>query len=246
MSMYDLIPDELYENLPDEPHDKFVLLANAARSNLARLIDDTDSSDFVEELRSQFISTVSSIADALGIAGLPALADDLADYRQYQTFQVYLSGVIAKVRLQGQLVSRPYSVNLGRINRARIHQEIEQLRFSIDHSDLPDKKKTALLAKLTELEAELTKQRLSFAKLMAISAAIMSVVGGSATALANGPEAAQTVMRILAYIGEDKEREDAERLRLLPPPAPALPDLAKAEPAKVGWGGDDLDDDIPF
>jgi hypothetical protein len=245
MSSYELVPEELFERLPQDPHDKFVMIVREAQANLARLLDETNSSDFVEELRSQFISTISSVAEALGIVGLPELAADLADYRQYQTFQVHLAGVVAKVRLQGQLVARPHSVELGRINRARIQQEIDHLRAIIESSELPENKKAALRDKLIELEEELGKQRLSFARTMAIAAAIMGALGGGATALANAPKAAETVTRIIAYIGEDKEKEEEERLRLAPPPK-ALPNYAPSPPPTSSWASADLDDDIPF
>ncbi|MEG3087728.1 hypothetical protein [Sphingomonas sp. PB4P5] len=246
MSEYDLIPEEPYDNLPQEPNDQFAVLVRIAQRNLGRLLDNSNSNDFSVEIRSQFISIVSGIADALGIEGLPPIGKDLADYNQYQMFQVYLAGLVAKVRLQGQLVARPLSVELGRVTKAKIQQQIDQLRRSIDDSDLDDTKKAALSDKLDDLQAELDKKRLSFARTMAIAASIMTIVGGGTAALANGPKAAETVMDIIRLVGEDKEKEEQERLRLLPPPK-ALPDysVAAVEPGRSSFV-DDLDDDVPF
>ena len=100
--------------------------------------------------------------------------------------------------------------------------------------------------KLEELETELTKQRLSFARTMAIAASIMTIVGGGTAALANSPKAAETIMMIIRLVGDDKEKEEQERLRLAPPPK-ALPDFSKpsANPT-FGEFADDLDDDVPF
>lgn len=247
MSSYDLISDDFYENLPQDPHDQFVVLVREAQANLVRLLDDGDSRDFADELRSQFVTTISGTAEALGIDGLPALSDDLSDYRYYKTFQAVLAGLVARVRLQGQLVARPHSVELGRKNRARIQQEIDQLRASISGSDLPEKKKAALLEKLDELEEELSKRRLSFARTMAIAASIMTVIGGGTAALANSPKAAEAISRIIAYIGEDKAVEEENRLRLMPPAKPkALPNYAPAPSDSWGTFGDGLDEDIPF
>lgn len=246
MSEYDLIPEEVYANLPQDPNDKFAVLVRIAQTNLARLLDQSSSNDFSTEIRSQFISIIGGIADALGIEGLPAIGNDLADYDKYQMFQVYLAGVVAKVRLQGQLVARPFSVELGRVTKARIQQEIEQLRRSIDESDLSEEKKAALREKLDELETELSKQRLSFARTMAIAASIMTIVGGGAAALANAPKAAETVMAIIRLVGEDKDKEDQERLRLQPPPK-ALPDYTEpfARPENSSFDVA-FDDDVPF
>lgn len=245
MSEYDLIPEEAYGDLPQDDHDKFVVLVRIAQTNLARLLDQTNSSDFASEIRSQFISIISGIAEALGIEGLPKIDDNIADYEKYQMFQVYLAGVVAKVRLQSNLVAKPHSVELGRVTRARIQQEIDQLRHSIESSDLPEKKKAALRDKLDELETELTKKRLSFARTMAIAASIMTIVGGGTAALANAPEAKETVMAIIRLIGEDKAKEEEERLRISPPPK-ALPDHTKSQSRPQPAFDSDLDDDVPF
>ena len=74
MSEYDLIPEEAYENLPQEANDKFAVLVRIAQTNVARLLDQSGSNDFSDEIRSQFISIISGIAEALGIEGLPAMA----------------------------------------------------------------------------------------------------------------------------------------------------------------------------
>lgn len=246
MSEYDLIPEETYDSLPQEPNDKFAVLVRIAQTNLARLLDQSNSNDFSTEIRSQFISIIGGIADALGIEGLPAIGNDLADYGQYQVFQVFLAGVVAKVRLQSQLVARPFSVELGRVTKAKIQQEIAQLRRSIDESDLSDAKKSALYDKLDDLETELEKKRLSFARTMAIAASIMTIMGGGTAALANAPKAAETLMTIIRLVGDDKEKEEQERLRLMPPPK-ALPDFTKTTVAAApSTFADDLDDDVPF
>jgi molybdopterin converting factor small subunit len=245
MSEYDLIPEEAYENLPQDANDQFAVLVRVAQTNLARLLDTSSSNDFSSEIRSQFISIISGIAEALGIEGLPRVDSNLADYDKYQMFQVYLAGVVARVRLQGHVVKKPYSVELGRVTRARIQQEIDQLRYFIDQSDLSEKKKSALKDKLDELEEELAKKRLSFARTMAITAAIMASLGGGTTALAKGPEAKETLLSIIRWIGEDKEKEEEERLRLAPPPK-ALPDLTTSAVRPQPAFDSDLDDDVPF
>lgn len=116
----------------------------------------------------------------------------------------------------------------------------------MEDSDLPDKKKSALRDKLDELEEELAKQRLSFARTMAIAASIMTCLGGGAAFVAKLPEAGQSIIKIIQWVGEDKEKEESERLRLMPPPK-ALPDLsARKQVAGAGFGFDEFDDNVPF
>jgi hypothetical protein len=245
MSEYDLIPENTYDSLPQDDHEKFVILVREAQANLARLLDQQASNEFADEIRSQFVSTIIGIAETLGVMGLPDISDDISNYKKYQMFQVYLAGVVAKVRLQSQLVSRPFSVQLGRVTRAKIQQEIDQLRHSIGDSVLPETKRKALLDKLDELEIELSLQRVSFARTMAIAASIMTIVGGGTATLANFPKAAETIVGIIRLIGEDKANEEAERLRLMPPPK-ALPDYTKSKASRPSAFDSDLDDDVPF
>jgi hypothetical protein len=120
------------------------------------------------------------------------------------------------------------------------------LRFSFSESDLPEKKRSALREKLDDLDEELGKKRLSFARTMAIAASIMTIVGGGAAALANAPKATEMVMTIVRLISEDKEKEEQERLRLLPP-VKALPDYSRPQGKDSPAGFDDSsDDDVPF
>lgn len=246
---YELIPEEIYDRLPEEPAEKFAVLARTAQASIARLIDiENSSGDFTAEVRTQFVETMRAAGDALGIEGLPTESDtyNLSPYEEYRFFSTRLSAIVTKVRLQSQLLSRPYSVQLGRITKAKIRQEAEQLRVYISESDLPEKKKKLVERHIDQLLSELDKQRLSFGQVTAITAAISATIASGVTAISRAPEAYQVVTNILASIGDDKIKEDAERERLAPPPK-ALPAPSPAA-AKSGFNGfgDDLDDDVPF
>lgn len=246
MSTYDLIPDEIYDTLPDEDVDRFVILVRTAQANLQRMLDDSNSSDFSDELRNQFVATIQGCAEALGVEGLGDLSP-ATRYSDYSQFQVRLAGIVARTRLRGNLLSKPHSVELGNVTRAKIRQEVEQLRVYITQSDLTAKKQTALHDKLDELLGELDHRRLSFARTMAIAASIMGTVGGTAGAIAAAPKIPVGVSYILSLVGQDKEKEEAERERLAPPPLAITG--PKDQPAqKFDFGGsfgDELDD-VPF
>lgn len=243
MSSYDLIPEEVYENLPEEAADKFVILVSTAQANLQRMLDDSNSNDFAGELRSQFMAIIQGTADALGIEGLAAETPSM-DYSDYNRFQIIVTGIVAKVRLLRRSLSMPDSVELGRVTKAKIQLEVDQLRTYIAALDVTDAKKQAMNDKLDDLLHELSKQRLSFARVMAVAASIMGVVGGSAGAIAAAPKIPAGISFIISLIGQDKEIEDRERARLSPPQLK----IEQKTPARVERGdfGDDLDDDVPF
>lgn len=239
MSSYDLIPDEAYDNLPEEDSAKFVTLVRIAQGNLQRLMDASNAREFDDELRSQFMAIIGGIAKALKIEGLEQ-ENASFEYPDYTRFQVKLAGIVAMVRLQGDLISHPHSVELERVTKGKIRQEIEQLRVYIGDADLSSLKRQALNDKLDEFIAELDKRRLSFARTMAIAASIMGVLGGSSAALANAPKIPAGINFIISLIGIDKDHEDAERLRLAPPP------LLIESKGSITNSSDLLDDDVPF
>ncbi|EZP57280.1 hypothetical protein [Sphingomonas sp. RIT328] len=250
MSAYDLIPEETYANLPEEDADKFVTLVRTAQSNLQRMLDDSNARDFSDELRSQFMATIQGIAEALGVTGLSEIRPTI-EYGDYTRFQVILAGIVAKTRLRSDVLAKPHSVALGRVTRAKIRQEVEQLRTYVDEADLTPAKRAALNDKLDELLAELEHRRLSFAKTMAIAASIMGTIGGTAGAIAASPKIPAGISFIISLVGQDKEQEDAEIARLAPPPL-AIAAPKQAPSSTGGYGGgygfshEDLDDDVPF
>lgn len=243
MSSYDLIPEEVYANLPEEAADKFVILVRTAQANLQRMLDDTNSGDFAGELRSQFMAIIQGTASALGIKGLENEIPSM-DYNSYNRFQVMVTGIVARVRLLENSLSMPDSVELGRVTKAKIQQEVDQLRIYIAALDITDAKKQAMNDKLDDLLHELSKRRLSFARVMAVAASIMGVVGGSAGAIAAAPKIPSGVSYIIALVGQDKEIEDQERARLSPPPLRI--EQKASTPVQGGGFADDLDDDVPF
>lgn len=266
MSEYDLIPIEAYEDLPPDPKDQFTKLVGVARANLTRLMDSSDSGEFAVELRSQFTFLISSIADALGVDGLPPVDPVKLDYEAYNTFQIYLSGVVARMHLGGKMLARPQSVQLGVRNKARIQQQLNTLRRYIEESHLPDEKKKALREKVEKLQKELDKERVGFGRVMEVMAAVGPYILGAPGFVAAFPDAQEVVMSVISLIGQDKEAEEAERLRLAPPPRQlthnpstteqtnnstwttaltSTPSVIKADDAVSQWPPLD-DDDIPF
>lgn len=138
----------------------------------------------------------------------------------------------------------PDSVELGRVTKAKIQQEVDQLRTYIAALDVPDAKKQVMNDKLDDLLYELSKRRLSFARVMAVAASIMGVVGGSAGAIAAAPKIPSGISFIISLIGQDKEIEDQERARLSPPHL-RIEHRASTPVVRSGFS-DDFEDDLPF
>ncbi|HEX8654874.1 MAG TPA: hypothetical protein VF693_06605 [Allosphingosinicella sp.] len=221
MVTYDFIPEELYEHLPEDRTEQFWMLFEAATLRFNE-VSASMSGDPLHLSKIRYMSQIDVIAHELGIGSLPVPTGPPVTDNEWNSFQSALTAIRTRFRLRKARISGEFSVFLGRATKFRIEQEIERLRDLITKANLPDKKKKALYKKLDELLGELHRQRLSFAKLASIAAAIAGVLGGSSTALANGPEAIEMIGRILQWVGEEKAAEDEEQLALAAPPK-ALP-----------------------
>ncbi len=235
---YDLITDEDIENLPEEPHERFVALDTICRRSLSRLISNESQVSFDNFARIQYMSYIAAAAEELGVQGIfyPKLMNPIEGFEE---FVREVGAASMRIRLKSKS-SKLYSVELSNITKARIEQEIGKLREIINNSDLSETKKEALLIKLGELSSHLyEKRRISLAKTMTILMFVSSGLMMTTSFLADAPQAMTT---ITSLIGADKEAEDAENRRLsgkvelkaLPAPTPS----AIADNSSV--------DDIPF
>ncbi|WP_024352252.1 hypothetical protein [Aurantimonas coralicida] len=232
---YDLISEDDYATLPDDPELKFVAVEAVCRRNMNRLIDQDTQVEFDHLVRAQYMTIVAAAAEELGIARVefPDYADEPAT--EFNRFLRATSAAVARIRLKSGGRNDPLSVRLATVTRGKIEREIQRLRNMIDESDLPKARKAALQGKLDDLSSELRNQRVGFGKTLAILAHVGALMVGTVAVFADAPDAIATITKLL---GDDKIAEDAEAQRLgAPPVQQALPAPAKRQ---------ELDDEIPF
>jgi hypothetical protein len=265
--MDELISAEELEKLPEDDDRAFVTAESICRRNVLTAIrqDQTERGEYAEEMRLQYIATISALAEQFGVHGL-AYPDVQNAYQAYADFSRAAQAEAAKIIARNRRSRHAFSVELSSKTRARIEQQIANLRRAIDESELPGRRKTALHGKLDELVAELrNNRRISFGKAMAVLAVVAASAGNLGGAVAGVAEAPLALNNIIHLIGIDKEAEEAEIARLgvparaLPAPRPAT----SATPTRGGapitptlrrdggasWdapSGTDLDDEIPF
>jgi hypothetical protein len=225
MSTHDFLPDDVFHDLPSDPGEKFLALYDIATERYKKEIEGKRE-ETKDSITIAYMAQISVIARELGLGTIPRAMTSPVIEGEWQNFRSAISAIKTKHRLRASATIDSSSVSLGRVTKFRIEQEIERLRQLISDADLPEKKKKSLYSKLDELVEELHRQRLSFAKLAAVAAAIAGVLGGSTATLANGPEAIEVIGRILHWVGEEKAAEDEEQLLLSGPPK-ALPPPAE-------------------
>ena len=267
----ELISAEELDNLPEDDDRAFVAAELICRRNVLRVVqqDDSERGDWADEMRLQYMTTVAALADQFNIPDLifPADAHN-STYRAYADFARVTQAAVARIVARNRKSRNSTSVQLSATGRARIEQEISNLRRAIGKSNLPDARKNALHSKLDELAAELrNSRRVNFARAMAILVNVAAGVGYLGGAISGVAEVPAALANVLHWIGEDKAAEEAEIARLGGPPAPkAIPGPAtrtlrpNSLPPPVGpwtrraasqpsWNvpkTSELDDEIPF
>jgi hypothetical protein len=246
--MPDLIKSEDYENLPEDPEDCFLALEAICRANLLLSISSEDvSPDYVQEIQRNYMFVIASAADQLGIVGLAVIHGPGTWSEIYRRFSLQVQAAITRLNLRRRTTSKLLSVALEPNTKTKIRHHIGRIRESLDTIEEKDGRKSRLVVRLAQFEAELDKQRLSFAGVGSFMCQTILLLGAVASFGSDVPaavrHAAQAADSIMRLIGEDKETEERAQRRLAPP-APALP--APPSAAARPTGVRPPEDDIPF
>jgi hypothetical protein len=239
---FELISEADYERLPSDPYQKFAALEEICRRNMLEVISHETGDDFDALVRTSYMTIVSEVADELGIEGIRYIDNPDQNLQQdVQEFIRRVSGVVARIRLRKYSGRDGFSVRLANKTKGIIENEVSKLRDVIAKSELAEDKKRKLLGKIEEFRTELHKERLGYNSTLATLALIAAGLGGTTSFLADAPNAVSTIIQL---IGQDKEREDAEILRLEGPPRTRL--LTSQSTSVTTRFSRDLDEDIPF
>lgn len=240
---YELISAGEYENLPEDSDNMFVELEGICRRNMTQMIDRDSAAEMDHVIRMQYMTTVASAAAELGIEGLQYPNNVSFSIDDFPEFLLRASGVVTRIRLRSTRKNREYSVKLAVRTKGLIELQVRKLRDAIEKSEFSEDKKKKLYEKLDELMTEVNSgSRLSFAKTMGILACLGVAVASGTSFLADAPQALAT---ITSLIGQDKDLEDQERLRIEGPrPVKSLPSPQTESPELSQFA--ELDDEIPF
>jgi hypothetical protein len=242
---FELITAADYEHLPSDPYQKFAAIEEICRRNMLEVISQETSQDFDSLVRTSYMTIVSEVADELGIPGIRYIDNYDSVGLDVQEFIRIVTGVVARIRLRNSTGRDGFSVRLASRTKGLIEVEVTKLREAVSDSDIEDGKKRKLLAKIEDFRTELHKERLGYAAAFSALAIIAAGVGGTTSFLANAPDAHTTVTKIIEMVGQDKEKEESEALRL---DGPSKPKLITGKTQRVNSGSisHDFDDDIPF
>ncbi|WFU47728.1 hypothetical protein [Sinorhizobium terangae] len=241
---YELITEQDYDALPEEPALKFVALEAICRRNMNQFISEQTPATFDRMIEMQYMSVVSAAAEELGIGGLsyPSHLDE--PYTAFNDFLLEAAAAVTRIRLRNSS-SKAGSVRLSQRSRAKIELQLRRLEQLIEEAEMSEGRRKALLQRIDQFRHELDQTRLSFGKAMALLAAVSLGITSGTSFLADAPEAIAT---ITSLIGADKEAEDQEAKRLGATPVPKALPAPDAQRANEGDRSNYelTDDDIPF
>jgi hypothetical protein len=249
---FELISSEEFDNLPEDDAQCFVEFEAICRRNMTRMINSDTSSAFDRSVQAQYVAAVSSVAVECGLTHLahPPMIENSGDFfERFSQFGLAVQGEVARIRIRGRRSRGSLSVQLTDNTRAKIQHYVSRLRETIDASDLPAVRKSALRDKLDELVDELEKRRLNLGKAMLILSVVLTGLGGMANTTTIAAEGSAAVTQIMTLIGADKESEEVALSRMAPPPKALPAPVASQKQAAPNWelpSASDLDDEIPF
>ncbi|WP_289035595.1 hypothetical protein [uncultured Roseibium sp.] len=226
-----------FEKLPSDPTRRFILLEQHCRRELMSVLSNESPDEVNSFIRTQYMSIVASLADELNINEIVYIDEFNSIEKDFQEFMRITSGVIARLRLRTISSKDQFSVRISNRSRGIIEDKIDKIRKAINDSDLSTSKKKRLLGKLEAFRTELHRDRMRFANALGALSIVAAGIVGTASLLADAPDAIETIFRL---VGEEKEKEDAEVMRLEGPKDPLL--LEKS----TGPQSSSNDDEIPF
>lgn len=243
-----LITQAEIEALSPDPRERFVGIEEICRKRYEETVSGEDVSwNYVQEVRLQYMGGVIGAAKYYGIEPINKIVvpkksdwndsayEDFVNELHFYTMQLALEAADRNSRL---------AIVLQGSTRERLSTLTSALRDQIRKLDLPPARIDHLLQKVDQFEHELTKPRLSFIAVAALTIYITGAIadlGGSAQTVRG---AMNLIQEAVGTAKEEQDKEIAGRLgtfemRKLEPPRP--PEVSAASNKEY-----DLNDDIPF
>jgi hypothetical protein len=230
----------IYERLPEDPEEAFLVLEWRFRREADDRIRNAEKGDDTRVYQVDYIAQVLATIDALNLESkfgttIPSIEN--VDYATYTNFskEVKHYRTILEIR-RGRRV-QGYSVQFDTATKVRVQHHLEQLRGIFDSLEVEQDKRESLLDKLNKLQQEVDRERTRFDIYAALVVEAAGVVGDAIEK--------SKVLDLLNAIGRVMwNTKDAQAKRLPVPTAPKR--IEPPRPSKPAPKKGDLDDEIPF
>lgn len=233
-----------YDDLPADDGEAFAKLEAISRERLHAVERDRDGDIPFEDML-RYMNEITALADQFEVSDISYDAQPEGHYsHEFARFTRAVDYRLAQIRVRRSRRNQRDSVAITGAAREKIQHYLERLKEEVSGANIPDKRKKALLERIAEFEAELTKRRVNLAAIMTVIALVSSVVHDNVETLIDSPK---IINSISTLIGAAKIEEEEATPRLpKPEPFKAIPDL-RSKPVQVAnsFAADD-EDDVPF
>jgi hypothetical protein len=230
-----------FDDLPDDPEVAFVRLYERYRFDFQENLED--NSKDIRAHYADFMNSIIGIAEGLGIDGFGewAVPDEWDEiYPVFTGFDRAVKRYVMKIKVAKSRVTKVYSVHLTDEEKERIHSLSAKIREIVTASDLEERKRNSLFAKLAAFEADVDRSRTRFDNAMLMSLAVMSAVDKGLQSL----NPLNELLRRIHDVMSKAKDKDPEQNQL---PAPSEQKKLEAPQKKIdGPTSTDMDDEIPF
>lgn len=219
-----LIDDDVWSDLPEDPNEAFVFLAERARANLEAILNgnaERAGRHSPNTWRRQFVHEVYAAGQVFQIDGLLSPATAEQSEGNLDSFNATLARVLTREKLQIREKLRTDTAALSFETKTTIRSSLESLRDQVNRSNLSDEIKQGLHRKIDAVEQELDRKRSSLRPLWLLAGAIAAATPGAIGAAADLPGAYETVQSAISLAHGEKQAEEQAKGRYLPPKLPA-------------------------
>jgi len=216
--MFQILEEQDFVDLPDDPAHKWLALERCARSRLNRELT-VESRYSRQWLLAQYVNVVAQLAEQFGIEDIPLYNEGITEI-QFANFELKVSRAQARI-----WSSNPANYPLGRIKlpedtKTKILRLSSEIELQINSLNEGEKRRVQLHARLEEFRREVNQPRTNIGQALSSLAQVSTIVALSTATIAQADEAYANILRLFgaAYAeanGTEIQLIEHEKIKLL-------------------------------
>jgi hypothetical protein len=226
-----------FSELPDDQEEAFLVLEDRYRQECELALNNAHEHENVSIYYTDYIAQVLGAAEELGLVeaafGTNEVPDiEHVDFQAYQNFSKRVKHYRTRLEIRHGRRVQGHSVRFDASTKAKLHHLLEQVQEIFQRIEVKEAKREALLSRLSDLNAEIDRNRTRFDAYAALAIEVADVTGD----VVERSKVLEVLNAVARLFGTAKKEEGARRL-----PSPSKPkQIEHRKQAQIE------DDDIPF
>lgn len=232
----------VYDDLPDDPEQAFIVLEEHFRDRLDRQLQNANEQDNTSVFYTEYIGRVLAAIEELDLSAafrqvVPRIEE--VDYSTYLNFNKDVEHYKTSLRIRHARRAKGFSIKFDEATKQKILHHLTQIKEIIPKLEISEGKREDLIGKVLELEKELARDRTRLEVAGDFLIATTSIIGEAAEQL----EPLRRWVDSIAGLFWGARKDQQKRL-------PAPTEQKRLEPPKVEptarKPNSEMNDDIPF